>query len=218
MRRRCTGWIPGWTAGAVSLVAVASVVGLATVAGCGGGDEEPAPADVPSAPADGDAGEPAEDVEARIRAAEILERQRETLVDELVELAADGDTSARDVVMLVPADAPPRLFRMDEPELESLPAEERTAVIARYDRLALGLKELARRAADEAAAMAEAGRIEEARGLLRRVRALAEASAGDEVAEIGRDAARMAMAIVDEGMAELPEAGTGAGTGEDAGS
>ncbi len=225
MRRRGTERRPGSATkasrtaavAAVAMVAIAGLLATAGLAGCGG-SEEPA-ATRPTDDADGATDEPTEEeVEARIRAAAILERQRETLVDELVALAADGSTSARDVMMLVPRDAPPRLFPLDESALVALDARERTDVIARYDRLALGLKALARRAVDEASALADAGRPAEGRDLLVRVRDLAEASAGEEVAEIGRDAARLAIGLVDEGLAELPPAaGGGTGGGEDAG-
>jgi len=193
------------------------LAGLLWLPACRGGEEEPAagtggPEDVSDA--DGDSGgggsvppvttdDPVdvdEDFERRARNAAAAERQRELLIEELSDLPASRFTSAVDVAILIPAEEPPRLFRLDEKDLEAMPPLERAEAIARYDRLARGLLELAVRAIDEAAELRERGDDERADDLLQRIRALAAVSGGDDVAEIGRDAARAVVVRIDEAM------------------
>jgi hypothetical protein len=191
------------------------VVLLAAAAICGGcraededhgGAPAPAPtsapaASVPGAGAAGDASsEPAEtreEFERRVKSAADAERRREALIAELASLPTARFTTAADVLELVDADDPPRLFRLHEDDLESMSAEARTDAIARYDRISRGLKRLAVLAIEEAASLRDDGRGAEAAAMLGQVRSLAAASSGSEVAEIGRDAARAVVAMMD---------------------
>lgn len=195
------------------LLLVAGTVG----GGCRGGDEGhgeaagPAPAEsaATGATADGDAagaGESAEptgpvetreEFERRVKSAADAERRREALIAELASLPTARFTTAADVLELVDADDPPRLFRLHEDDLESMSAEARTDAIARYDRISRGLKRLAVLAIEEAASLRDDGRGAEAAAMLGQVRSLAAASSGSEVAEIGRDAARAVVAMMD---------------------
>ncbi len=185
----------------VVLLAAAAICG-----GCRAEDEDhggaPAPAaSVPGAGAAGDASsEPAEtreEFERRVKSAADAERRREALIAELASLPTARFTTAADVLELVDADDPPRLFRLHEDDLESMSAEARTDAIARYDRISRGLKRLAVLAIEEAASLRDDGRGAEAAAMLGQVRSLAAASSGSEVAEIGRDAARAVVAMMD---------------------
>jgi hypothetical protein len=204
-----------------TVATLALLVGPAGLMGCGGGESDSPPdASTPGGPADEEAS-PAitdadpqaadeEDLERRARNAAVAERQRQTLIDELIDLPATRSIAAADVMMLVPRENPPRLFELDESEIEALPAGERTEAIARYDRIARGLKELAARALDESESLSQSGARDAASDLLRRVRDLARASAGDSVAELGRDAARAVLTTLNAALGEDESGGAGA--------
>lgn len=205
------------------LLLVAGTVG----GGCRGGDEGhgeaagPAPAEsaATGATADGESAEPTgpvetrEEFERRVKSAADAERRREALIAKLASLPTARFTTAADVLELVDADDPPRLFRLHEDDLESMSAEARTDAIARYDRISRGLKRLAVLAIEEAASLRDDGRGAEAARLLQTVRSLAEASGGVEVAEIGRDAARMVVAMMDAALGPPPPVESGESAG-----
>lgn len=218
------------TRGGVLVLPVLLLVAGAVSGGCRGGDEghggavAPAPAESASggATAEGDAagaGEAAEPVETReeferrVKSAAEAERRREALIAELASLPTARFTTAADVLELVDADDPPRLFRLHEDDLESMSAEARTDAIARYDRISRGLKRLAVLAIEEAASLRDDGRGAEAARMLQTVRSLAEASGGVEVAEIGRDAARTVVAMMDAAMGPPPPVESGESAG-----